>query len=124
MNNYDLKSIMDYNLGIDNLQMAKLMDISPAKLELFLSGEANLDGDSVLKIYELKEKFSIPRIGSQTVKEILNNPGLTIEDKAESISHFDYDCACRETDGIVNRSKLMKVDKIIQNINNRIKEGL
>ena len=56
--------------------------------------------------------MNIPRINTDTVKEIIANKVLTNNEKAHAIHNYDYNCSLRATSKPVNRWDLVSVGVI------------
>lgn len=121
MHKTKLEEIMEKDLHVSKEQMAKLLGINLVDLSNLLSGDTVIDGDMTLKAYEVKNKYELPRLYSNTVTDILNS-NVDLKEKAEKIHAFDYDISARETNGRI--PELMHPRNIFINLVNREKAGL
>ena len=125
MNKTELTNIRERKLGFSQLTMANLLNMPTEDYKLIEEGEYNLSLGEIQIISDLVKTYSIPRVNTENVSNILCDV-MSNKEKADEIYSYDYNMIDRESNGRTREAhnNQMSKETILEHINNRAELGV
>lgn len=120
MNNQQLKNIRIYEIGFSELEMAFHLNMSVLDYKEIEKGEYKLSQIEVDTVRTLAEKYAIPQIQDDYVKNLVKDKNMALNDKARLIARVDKSMAAMGTDSYINTVSLMPEKVILKHLGNRV----